>query len=245
MRQAARDVANSVDASEARLGARMIEKIDDLVNSLKPGDLVQGNKSEAVNALLRARTFWNNAKKAELIDDAIESAKLRAASTGSGGNVENAIRQNLRRIVDNPKLRRGFSQSELNQIRDVVKGSSTQNLLRLVGKLSPQGSGLMMALGIGGAAANPALAAFPAAGLAAKAGADALSRSGANSLSQNIRGAITGTLPKAATWSETIGRTLPLSGQMRLSPGLLQQRLLGAPSIANDQPDRKPQGLLR
>lgn len=231
LRQAARDVANSTDAAEARLGLRMIDKIDDLVLSLKPADIVQGQSDDAVNALLKARSLWGNSRKAQLIDDAIESAGLRAASTGSGGNVENAIRQNLRRIIDNPKLRKGFSKSELAEIKNVVTGSNTQNLLRLVGKLSPQGSGLMAALGIGATAANPAMAVVPAGGAAAKFLADVMTRSGAAKLSQNIRGSVTGTLPQGTTLSQRGAQLLPLGGQMNLAPGLMQ--LLGRPAATN------------
>jgi len=231
LRQAARDVANSTDAAEARLGLRMIDKIDDLVQNLKPADIVQGQGDDAVNALLKARSLWGNSRKAQLVDDAIESAGLRAASTGSGGNVENAIRQNLRRIVDNPKLRKGFSKSELAEIKKVVSGSNTQNLLRLVGKLSPQGSGLMAALGIGATAANPAMAAFPAAGAGAKFLADAMTRANAAKLSQNIRGSVTGTLPQGTPLSQRGAQLLPLGGQMNLAPGLMQ--LLGRPAATN------------
>lgn len=236
LRQAARDVANSTDASEARLGLRMIDKIDEMVANLKPADVLQGQSDEAVNALLRARSLWGKARKAEIIDDAIENAIGRAATSGTGGNQENAIRQNLERILKNPKLRRGFTKEEIAAIKQVSRGSWTQNVLRQLGRLSPKTGALMQAYVPGAVAIDMATGApitttAIAAGTGAKYLADTLNRSAANRLSENIRGAVTNTLPKGVPFSQALSRLLPLGGQMQLGPGLMQ--LLGRPGVTN------------
>ena len=68
----------------------------------------------------------------------------------------------------------------------VVKQGKGEEMLRLIGKLSPSGNGLMAALGIGGTAANPILGAIPLTGMAAKAIADGRTLKKAATLRANI-----------------------------------------------------------
>ena len=157
----ARDVAGATDPSERRFGQMMIEKLDDLI------DTAQGSET-----LKAARDATRRVKKSEQLSEALMKAERRASSSGSGGNVENAMRQNVRGILDNANKRRGFTAEEVAAMEDFVRGGAMQNMLRLVGKLSPTGSGLMAALGIGGTMANPLLGIPALAGMGAKAMAD-------------------------------------------------------------------------
>lgn len=149
--------------------SRIIDKIDDIVASPATGDILAGDSNAAASALSEARDLWSRQAKIGRVEDAVNRADLRAASTGSGGNVDNATRQNIRRLAENP---RGFSPDERAALETVVRGTPTQNALRLAGKLSPQGNGLMAMAGIGGTMANPVYGAFPLAGMAAKSLAD-------------------------------------------------------------------------
>jgi hypothetical protein len=131
--------------------------------------LLMGDAQKGGNALLAARKNASIEFKLDDVAKQLEKAKTQAGSTWSGGNIENATRQKLRAILDNPSRSRGFSPDEKAALEQAVIGSgSGHNMARLVGKLSPQGSGLMAALGIGGTAANPMLAAGPIAGIAGK-----------------------------------------------------------------------------
>ena len=180
----ARDGANP---SQRELASRLIEKIDDFVDNLSPSSVISGNPQTAAASLKVARDAWRRLRKSEMVDEALTKAERRAASTGSGGNADNATRQNIRAILDNQKKARLFSQAERQLMERVVRGSTSQNALRLVGKLSPEGSGLMAALGIGATAANPVMSTFPAAGFVAKQGADALTKRNVTRLSEAVR----------------------------------------------------------
>jgi lysozyme family protein len=175
LRQIAGDAAGSIEPGERRLGAMIREGIDDYIGNLKSADVLAGDAKKAAGEVVKARSLWAKMRKSELIDTALDKAERGAASSGSGGNIDNATRQKIRSLLDNPKTARQFSAAEKEALELVVRGGKAQNLLRLVGKLSPQGNGLMAALGIGATAANPAMAIIPAAGYAAKKGADALS----------------------------------------------------------------------
>jgi hypothetical protein len=183
LRRIAQNAAMSKEADEARLGHVVIDKIDDLIESTLQGQQLKEGLS-----------LWHRFRKADMIEKAVESAQLRTAATGSGGNVDNAIRQNIKQILE--KRSRGFTDAEKALLRKVVEGGPVQNLFRLVGKLSPQGSGLMAALGVGGAMANPAIGAASLAGLAAKPLADRMTMGNVNALSNMIRMGGTPAMPQ-------------------------------------------------
>jgi hypothetical protein len=163
---------NPSAAADAHFGNLILEEIDDFIGSARPADLISGNASEAANAIIMARSANTRYRKAEMIEEAITKAQRRTESTGSGGNINNALRQNIRAILDNPKKRRSFNAQELRSMEELVRQGRTENFLRLVGKLSPSGNGLMAALGIGGTMINPAIGLASLAGAGAKALAD-------------------------------------------------------------------------
>ncbi|EIM25755.1 hypothetical protein [Microvirga lotononidis] len=187
-RRVASNAASSADASERAIAKKIIGEIDGFVGDLGYGDVVMGDVREGVKALKEARELWTRIKKTEMVDDLKAKAQRRADSTGSGGNVDNAIRQNLRRILDDPKKARGFTKDERLALEAIVRGSTAQNIARLIGKLSPQGNGLMAMLGLGGAAAfGPAALAVSGAGAGAKFLADRATPANVEKLSRIIR----------------------------------------------------------
>lgn len=173
LRRVANNARMSTDPSEARLGGKIVGRLDDYLNKLGPADILTGDAA-GVDALKDARRLWSQTKKSELIEDAADKGVLRAGSTGSGGNSDNAIRQNIRGILTSPTKSAGFTDAEKEAMRTVVMGTRAQNIARLVGKLSPEGNGLMLTLGAGGAAATSgATLPLSLAGYAAKRIADA------------------------------------------------------------------------
>lgn len=150
--------SNPNAAADAHFGEKILDAIDDMIASDASGS----------QTMKVARESHARLRKSELIEEAIEKAERRASSTGSGGNLNNALRQNIRAILDNPKRRKGFSKEELAAMEDLVRQGKMENFLRVVGKLSPSGNGLMAALGIGGAMLNPAIGGVSLGGAAAK-----------------------------------------------------------------------------
>lgn len=240
MRRIVGNAAASQDPTEKMMASRIIEKIDDTVENLKPEDVLQGNVEEATKALTKARELWGTMRKSQTIENLILKAEDRAASTNSGGNLQNTIRQNLRTILDNPKKSRGFTKDELDAIRQVVRGTPSQNALRLLGRLAPSSNAW---LGILSTFALPGVGlAVPVGGSIAKAAATRSTEKSIEALSALVRSggkapakqsaiqriqqqpALIGT--PLANWP--FGRALPPYGQM--------------PAIAD--PNRPPQGRL-
>lgn len=152
-----RDVAGAADAGEARMGVVQKGAVDDFLAGIKPQH-VQGATQEGLDrineGLRRGRNATQRLKKHDKIVEALTKAERRAASTGTGGNEINAIRQNIRALLDNPRTRKGFSDAERAQMEKIVRGGTATNAARLVGRLSPSSGALPLAGNLGAASAT-------------------------------------------------------------------------------------------
>lgn len=181
--------------SNNALNSKIVTALDDLVTNPQAGDVIAGDSAQAAAAIKEARAAYGQGRKLETLDGLLEKAGRRAARTGSGGNIQNATKQELSKILDNPKLRRGFTPDELKAVEKAVMGTPTEKALRLVGKLSPEGNGLMMMLQmLGGASTGGATLPSAVVGMAAKRGAEAMQRNSAQIAESLI--ASGGKLPK-------------------------------------------------
>lgn len=193
IRQVVNGAAQVTNAKDMRMAGKVIKRIDEMVRNLDESKVMMGDAATGVPALLKARDAWARVKKAEIIEDALARAQRQANKSGSGGNIDNAIRQQIGRIVNTPRLRRGFSKSELALMDKIVNGrGAVHDILRRVGKLSPEGNGLMLMLSsLGGGAAmtgaiSPLAMALPIAGAIAKPISNAMTKGGATTLFQNV-----------------------------------------------------------
>ena len=143
-------------------------RIKDLLNNF---DKVIENSggSELMKA---ARASHIRFKKVEILDTAMQRAEDTTGATGSGGNINNKYRSALDKII-NGKNASYFNEKEIQVMRNAVRGDVDSNVLRLVGKLSPGGNGLMTFLNLAAVSSNPAMLSATLAGAAAKKSADA------------------------------------------------------------------------
>lgn len=184
------EVVKSGTPAEQRIGMRMINSIDDFINSKPGNELI--NKARALNTKL---------SKAETLGLQMSKAQRRASGSGSGGNIENATRQKVTQLLENPKMSKGFSKAEMDAMDALIAGGTMQNFLRKVGKLSPDGNGLgLWSLLFGGVAAgatgNPLMLAGSAAGLGSKFASERMANNAVKNLDVLIRNG--GVMPKPA-----------------------------------------------
>lgn len=183
-----RDVAGALDPTESSIGMGMKDEITRYLDNLSPDDVTGGDPASAVASLREGRDMTRRIKKSEDIDQRLYKAENRAATSGTGGNEVNAIRQNIRQILDDPRKKRNYSAEEIKAMESIVRGTPTQNALRTVGRLSPMSGTLPAMAGVGAGAAFGPLGAIPsAAGLLAKGGAEILTRKSAGELNKLIR----------------------------------------------------------
>lgn len=181
-----------------KLVGESIRALDDLVTNPQTGDVIAGNAQQAADAIKEGRKLYSQGAKVETFDRLMEKAGRRAARTGSGANIENTSRQELSKILDSDRMKRGFSPDELDAITNAVMGTKGQNLLRSVGKYAPTGvvsGGIGATTGatLGGWLGGPVGAAIgsvglPAIGMASKMAADAGTRNASKIVEAIIRG---------------------------------------------------------
>lgn len=136
--------------------------LDDFMSS--PGGALTGDAAKAAGLRKEADALWSQKKKIETIRKALEMAENRAARTGSGGNLENTVKQELSKVIQNPRKSRGFTPDEKAMVDDVVYNQTGRDLLRVAGKLSPFRHGGAAALGAGGLMLEPITASLLMAG---------------------------------------------------------------------------------
>lgn len=217
-----RDVMKSGTEGDAEMGRLMMEAIDDFIENAGPHQ-ISGVTGETANwAIKTARQANTILRKSETLQEALENARFRAASSGSGGNIDNAIRQELRKIVMSERKSMGFTADEIAAMKAIIdRESSLSDIMRVIGKLSPSGNGLMAALGIGASAFNPVLAALPAAGLVSKAITDNATQGAAQRLTQSVRTGGAKPPPVASRASSITPKANTTLIQENFGPGML------------------------
>ena len=129
--------------------------------------------------LLQARLDYRRLKKMEIFEEAMGEtgrAALNIAARGAGQDIANGYRQAAKNILNNQKMRGQFDKDEIEMMEAFVMGNLSQNTMRLIGKLSPTGNGLMQALNIAAIASNPAFVGGTIAGFGAKAASDRMTK---------------------------------------------------------------------
>jgi len=188
-RKAFGNAAGSPDPTERLAAKTVIDKLDELLPNLSSKDVISGDVGAAAKILEEARGNYSAAKRAEGIDNKTIQAELRAAAANSGQNVANTVRQRMADILLKPKEQRGFSESELAQMEDIVRGSKSGNILRAAGNLLGGGGGLGAAVsaGIGGLVTGGPGAIAPVVGFGLKQLSNRLTLKQAERLSEAIR----------------------------------------------------------
>lgn len=130
-------------------------------------------KAPANRLMTTAREANKRYKKLEMLEDAFKKAELDTAASGSGGNIVNNYRRAVASILKNKRKAQFFQDYEIKMMQQFVEGKMSDNALRLIGKMSPTGNGLMQALNVGAIAYNPAMAGVSLAGAGAKGLSDA------------------------------------------------------------------------
>ena len=219
LRKMAGNIARDGNPTEMEMAGKVIEHIDDVIDNLKPSDIVAGNADDAVSALKSARDNWRRASKGEMIQDAIDRAIDRAQTGGTGGNVENAIRQNIRAIRDNKKKWRKFTKEEQLAMARVIRGGPAQNFARLVGTLSPDKGMLALLASLGAVSAGPGGWALPLAGLTGRAISEGIQTRNVNRLSDLVRAGRNLPQPSTAQRAAQVAQEVTRRGRIAATPG--------------------------
>jgi hypothetical protein len=86
----------------------------------------------------QARKNWAAYKRGQIVEETIRRGVERAATTGKGANVDNAIRQEFRKLRDRTRGKNMFTPAEEEQIDLITKPGRAVNLARWVSSFSPR-----------------------------------------------------------------------------------------------------------
>ncbi len=132
IRRAAQNAAGTAvragNNQDAAISNLIVDRIDEFVANAGKGSLTGDTKSVA-KELATARRLWGRARKAELLDGALEEASRQASG------LENGIRIKFRQILNNKRQKRFFTKNELSAMNDVVEGTAGSNLFKRLGKV--------------------------------------------------------------------------------------------------------------
>ena len=171
LRKVAQGVARNIDPTEKALAVRMIDEIDSFIETAT-GNQFTGGKIKAIEVGKKynaARKLYGRAKKSELVQEAIETAKGRASG------FENGIRIELGKLIKNKRTRNFFTKSEKEAIKSIERGNVAQNFSKFLGRFAfNEGRSNNILSALGGVAAGSAVGgtvgaiAVPAVGTAAR-----------------------------------------------------------------------------
>ncbi len=182
------ELENGKPTQNARAAAQAKGLIEKYIESAPQSHVNAGDFPAASNILKAADANYASGMTAERVSDKLRNADLRASSTYSGGNLNNATRQNLRALLTSKRQGRGLTPDELQTIEDTVRGSTAGNLMRVGGKLLGGGGGLgaVASAAIGHTLAPVVGLAAPVVGYGLKKIGDAVTRSNADKIVQQI-----------------------------------------------------------
>lgn len=188
MRRKAQMAAEAIDKTDARIGAIMIDEIDDFMDNLTAKSFAGADAKTASKVSVRyqeARSLWGRAKRSEVIQDIFDAADLQASG------LENGLRVKLRQLLNNKKRVKYFTPDEQDAMRAVVKGTGTSNILKMVGRLgfSEGGATNVLSSLVGAGLMGPAA---PALGQVSKKLAQVTTMEAARKIEALVRGGAKG-----------------------------------------------------
>ena len=151
-RKAGIAASNFTNKGDQALGSQAVGGIDNYIAGLTPADAVSGDPAVVQQNIVAARDMWGRLRRSEAVQGIIDNAQNYASGFESG------VRNGFSKLLKNPNSTRGFSDAELQAMRDVVNKSPVGNIITQVGKMGFALHGGSNALGAtGGLGAGAAI----------------------------------------------------------------------------------------
>lgn len=127
LRQIAGEAAGSLDRRDARMGALLVDAVDDFMadpqNLRQPANVNVGQRYKV------ARELWGRARRSEMLEEAFEKARNQASG------FENGIVIQFRSILNDSKKKRMFKPHEVEAMQKVVRGTGIGNIAKFIGRM--------------------------------------------------------------------------------------------------------------
>jgi len=130
-------VRSRIDTPDAAAAKMALQSLDKYLNEIPTIHVTKGNPAEVKGLIEEARQNWLAYRKLESLQKKEDVGIHKSWVSGKAGNMDNAIRQRIRDIVDNPKESARFSKDELDEMKKVMKGGFIRNSARWLSLLDP------------------------------------------------------------------------------------------------------------
>ena len=137
LRKMANNLRSDTDPNTRRLGNVMIDSVDNYITKLNGNDVFAGSGKldDAVKNVMSARKDWRNQSRAEILQDAFNTAEAKALDPKASES--ELIRRGFINIAASKNKMSRFDESEQNVIKSVAKGGPQDKLLTALGAFSP------------------------------------------------------------------------------------------------------------
>ena len=146
--QKGRDPLTGNLSPEAAGAATARSRVANYLANVPPGDVVAGDAATAGTMLRFGNANWTQAEKMAVAERALELARRRASTGGSGKNVTNVERQEFRKILNNLGQEANLAPEEIAALERAVMGTPFGNKMRDIGNQFG-GSGMAANVGSG------------------------------------------------------------------------------------------------
>lgn len=178
----------SVNPKEKRVASILKSEFDDYVANIPESSVIGGDK-QGLDAWKKARDAYSKMSKSEIFTDMLEIADLEKTQFSASG-AENSLSKQLRQLAKNEKKMRLFTKEEQAAIKQVAKGTKTQEILRLYGKFAPTSSVNSILPLLATSISGPVGLAATAGAMGARYGATKMRKSDVNQLAAMMRAGI-------------------------------------------------------
>jgi hypothetical protein len=145
-------IARSPASTETTAAQNAVRHIDDYMMTLNKDDLARTamgpatppDPQDVARTLREAHSNYTAAQRSNDLTGSLDRAVtgienralMRAEASGTGQNIDNAIRQRILTFISNEENVKGLTPAQLNALKGVVEGTWTQNRLRDIGTIA-------------------------------------------------------------------------------------------------------------
>lgn len=176
------------DPKDARSLLAMKRVMDDVTDSPSAADWFHPDDRYGVEAVSKARDLWAKSKKTEIVEKILDLADVKGNGTYTQSGMANAIKNQMgalyKQIVDGKV--RGFSEAEVQLIRNMAMGGDASRLTRLLSTFAPRGPVSIAAGQLLGGIIPGGQYALPVAGQVAAMARDQAAVNSANALRNSV-----------------------------------------------------------
>lgn len=149
--------------ADAGLNKQIAKSIKGNIDSAATSDFIAGDVERGVSGIQKGRANWQKKVKTDALEKILENAKDKAGANYTQAGLLTGIRQEAKSLKRAKDFRRQWTPDEQRLITQIARGTTTENVFRLMGTFAPRGA-VTGAIAGGAAMANPVLGALIAGG---------------------------------------------------------------------------------